>query len=211
MIRQAKPMENATIKKYLSSSSKPKPKRPLFTAQKKQLDENFSALSERIKSFSSEHGKHLRFHSPSSEDEEDDIESDDNEDEACLTSQSKNSSKSLKSSDRVSSCPYPSATEEKTRLGISTENEESPSLEPLNCKKDVNKSSKKRKSDAIDCTSSAHNKIPKRDNVGKSSVGKDRSKFSHENIADMSINNESMMTFITLWKEACKTKNASEV
>nr|GFB70274.1 histidine kinase-, DNA gyrase B-, and HSP90-like ATPase family protein [Tanacetum cinerariifolium] len=97
-IRQARPMEVATIKKYMPSSDKKSKKRPLFTSQKKQLDDNFSVISKRIKSFSTEHGnKHIRFKSSSEdedndEDNDDDIETDDNEDEACLTSQSKNSS-----------------------------------------------------------------------------------------------------------------------
>nr|XP_043628280.1 protein NO VEIN-like [Erigeron canadensis] len=211
-IRQARPLENAILKRSLLSSSKSKRKRPLFTSQKKQLDENFSAITERVKSFSSGHGQHLRFHSPSSEEEDDDMESDDNEDEACLTSQSKNSSQSLKSSDRVSSCPYPSAAEEKTRLGISSEKEESPSFDRTNCNGGVNRTNKKRKSDAIESSSSARNKSSKRGGVRKDSAGKEiRSNFSHEDIADMSINKDSMMTFITLWKDACKRKNASEV
>ncbi|XP_071735691.1 protein NO VEIN-like [Rutidosis leptorrhynchoides] len=206
-IRQARPMENATLKKYLPSSSKPKKKRPLFVSQKKQLDENFSALSDRIKSFSSEHNTHLRFKSSSSEDGENNIESDGDEDETCLTSQSKSSSQSFKSADRVSSCPYPSATEEKTRLGISSEKEDSPSPDDV-----IIKLNKKRKLDTIDNYTSSRNKLVRRDDVEKGSVGKTgRSKFSLEDIADMSIHKESMMTFITLWKEACKRNSVSEV
>ncbi|KAI3666850.1 hypothetical protein L6452_41888 [Arctium lappa] len=166
LIRQARPLENATLKKYRLAADKHK-KRPLFMSQKKQVDENFGNISECIKSFSSGHNKHIRFISSSSgeDDDEDAIESDDNEDGTCLSSYSKNSSQSMKSSNRFSSCPYPFASEEMTRLGISSGKEESPSLD----------------------------------------------RFSHEHVADMSLSDGSMMTFITLWKEACKRKNTSEV
>ena len=40
------------------------------------------------------------------EDEGDDVESSEDEDETCLTGQSKNSSQKIKSYDRVSTCPY---------------------------------------------------------------------------------------------------------
>ncbi|KAI3716435.1 hypothetical protein L1987_67312 [Smallanthus sonchifolius] len=204
-IRKARPMENATIKKYLTTSVQKSKKRPLFTSQKKQLDENFSVISERIKSFSSERGKHIRFLSSTSEDEDDDIDSDD-EDETCLTSQSKNSSQDMKNSDRVSSCPYPSATEEKTRLGIINENENT------TCNEGTNKSNKKRKSDAIDCTSSASCKFPKRDGIGRGSVGiKINKKFSYKpKHTAMLLDHDSMIAFIALWKDVCKRKNVDE-
>ncbi|KAD5508904.1 hypothetical protein E3N88_16607 [Mikania micrantha] len=205
LIRKARPMENTTIKKYLPCAVKKSHKRPLFTSQKKQLDENFSVISERIKSFSSGCGKHIRFHSSSSEDDDDDIDSD-SEDEICLTSQSKNSSQDMKQSDRVSSCPYPSATEEKTRLGILSEKENT------TCNEGVNKSNKKRKSDAIDCKSSARYKFPKSDGNGQGSVGiKINKKFSYKpNHRTMSLDHDSLIKFITLWKDVCKRKNVFE-
>nr|GEW23166.1 histidine kinase-, DNA gyrase B-, and HSP90-like ATPase family protein [Tanacetum cinerariifolium] len=216
-IRQARPMEVATIKKYIPSSDKKSKKRPLFTSQKKQLDDNFSVISKCIKSFSTEHGnKHIRFKSSSEdednvEDNDDDIETDDNEDEACLTSQSKNSSQEMKSSDRVSSCPYPSAIEEKTRLGILGEKEESPSLDNNEGKK---RSNKKRKVDAIDSTSNVSRKSPKGGSDKQGYVGinlskKVRCKGKHP--ADMSLDNDSMTTFITLWKDRCKGKDVFKV
>lgn len=60
------------------------------------------------------------------EDEGDDVESSEDEDETCLTGQSKNSSQKIKSYDRVSTCPYPYVNEEKTRIGITIEKEEKP-------------------------------------------------------------------------------------
>ncbi|KAF5820234.1 putative histidine kinase/HSP90-like ATPase superfamily [Helianthus annuus] len=205
LIRKASAMENATIKKYFSVPIKKNNNRPLLTLQKKKMDENFSIISERIKSFTSEHNKHIRFKSSSSEDDADDIDSDD-EDETCLTSQSKNSSQDMKNSDRVSSCPYPSATEEKTRLGIVSEKENT------TCNEGVNKSNKKRKSDAIDCTSSASCKVPKGDGTAQGSVGikinkRVKCKLKH---AAMSLDHDSMMAFITLWKDVCKRKNVYE-
>ena len=195
IIRQAKPMENATVKKYLESSAKKSKKRPLFASQKKQMEESFGSISQRIKAFSSGNGKHIRF-LYSSEDDEVDVESDDNEDEyeTCLTSQSKNSSKSKKSADRVSNCPYPSASEEKTRLGIHGEKEEI-----LN--EGVKSSNKKRKSDELNCTDSRTYKFRKRDGGYK---------VSDEHIAD-TLKDDSMMAFITFWKEDCKRKKPYEV
>lgn len=218
-ILQARPLEVATIKKYLPSSGKKTKKRPLFTSQKKQLDDNFSVISQRIKTFSTEHGnKHIRFKSSSEdedddddEDNDDDIETDDKEDEACLTNQSKNSSQEVKSCDRVSSCPYPSAIEEKTRLGILGEKEESPSLDSYEGKKSSNK---KRKADAIDSTSNASRKIPKGGSDKQGYVGINLSKkvsCKGKHQADMSLDHDSMMTFITLWKDRCKGKDVFKV
>ncbi|XP_035841835.1 protein NO VEIN isoform X2 [Helianthus annuus] len=208
LIRKARAMENATIKKFLTVPVKKNNTHPLLnvSTQKKQLDENFSVISERIKSFTSEHNKHIRFQSSSSEDDADDIDTDD-EDETCLTSQSKNSSQDMKNSDRVSSCPYPSAAEEKTRLGILGEKEDTSCNEGIN-----NKSNKKRKSDEIDSTSSGCCKVPKRDGTGQVSVGvkinkKVKCKPKH---AAMSLDHDSMMAFITLWKDVCKRKNVYE-
>ncbi|CAI9290486.1 unnamed protein product [Lactuca saligna] len=204
LIRKAKPLENATISKYLESSGKQKKTRPLFTSQKKQLDENFGAISQRLKSFSSENGKHIRFLS-SSEDEGVDVESDENEDETCLTSQSKSKSKSKKSSrkkkrsNRVSTCPYPSVNEEKTRLGITSEKEEKPN-------EAVASVNKKRKSDEIACNDFRTLKLRKRDVVMMKNV----SLIDYGHIAN-TLSNESIMSFVTLWKDACKGKNASEV
>ncbi|XP_076948185.1 protein NO VEIN-like [Bidens hawaiensis] len=208
LILKARPMENSTIKKYLSASVKKNNKRPLFTSQKKQLDETFSVISERMKSFSLERGKHIRFQSSSSEDDDNDIDSDD-EDETCLTSQSKNSSQDAKDSDRVSSCPYPSATEEKTRLGIINDKGDT------TCNEGVNKSNKKRKSDATDCTSYASCKFPKRDGIRKGSVGIKLNKKRRDSVElkkkHVSLDYDSMMAFIALWKDACKRKNVCEV
>ncbi|GJZ41558.1 hypothetical protein Tco_0588444, partial [Tanacetum coccineum] len=134
---------------------------------KKQLDDNFSVISQRIKSFSTEHGnKHIRFKSSSEdedddEDNDDDIETDDNEDEPCKKS-----------------------------------------------------SNKKRKADAIDSTSNASRKIPKggsdkQDYVVVNLSKKVRCKRKHP--ADMSLDNDSMMTFITLWKDRCKGKDVFKI
>lgn len=203
-------MENATIKKYIPVSIQKNKKRPLFASQKKQLDENFSVISERLKSFSAEHSKHIRFISSSSEDDDDGVNSDDG-DETCLSSQSKNSSQDKKSSDRFSSCPYPSLTEEKARLGISSEKEKT------NCNEGVNKSNKKRKSDAVVCTSSASCKFPRRDITGQGSVGikmgiKIKKKFSRKSKHPAkSLDHDSMMAFIALWKDVCKRKHVFQV
>ncbi|XP_047264039.1 uncharacterized protein LOC107865622 [Capsicum annuum] len=80
-------------------------------AEVEELDQNFISISERITSFSSANGKfcgkHIRFISSDSEDASSDGDQD--------------KTGNIKSSERPSTCPYPSASEEMARLGLETE------------------------------------------------------------------------------------------
>ncbi|XP_068634476.1 protein NO VEIN [Aristolochia californica] len=93
-------------------------------SQKKVLDRRFDAMAERVKLFSTSQafkGKHIRFDSSNSEGEssEDDAGSDKEHDNHAFYIQDQQSSGNMKDGEqRVSSCPYPSATEEILRLGI---------------------------------------------------------------------------------------------
>ncbi|PWA35803.1 hypothetical protein CTI12_AA606090 [Artemisia annua] len=65
---------------------------------------------------------------------------------------------------------------------------------------------KKRKSDAIDCIAFLSQKISKRNGGGQSFVGtKSSNKFMHDVSDHGTLDSNSIMTFITLWKDKCKT------
>nr|KYP67781.1 hypothetical protein KK1_024134 [Cajanus cajan] len=160
-IREARNSEQLTLEKCLktlNSKNEKFKKRPISSSQKKQLDERFNAITQRVESFSpvkkSLRGKHVRFMSSSSED----VDSDSSTDE-----QSNNpSSQFTKNSERVSSCPYPSATEEMARLGVRSDVvEDSPATR--NLKNGFSEQPrKKRKSENVPSSNSAPCKSPKR-------------------------------------------------
>lgn len=146
-IREAKRLEDAPLKKYVESlkqkADRQIKKRPLLSSQKQQLDERFSAISQRIKSFYSAGedfgGKHTRFPSSSSESEDSDEDRTSNvKVKGRLkhsTSLGENNTKhSCQRGERPSSCPYPSATEEITRLGLKVGTSSSSSYNESDCK-----------------------------------------------------------------------------
>ncbi|KAK7247091.1 hypothetical protein RIF29_41968 [Crotalaria pallida] len=142
VIREARKSEESALEKCFKRSKLKKEmskKHSISSSQKKQLKERFSAIAQRIESFSSVEksfcGKHIRFVSSSSEDEDNDYSSDDNQNNIITHSQlnsssqvgksniithsqSNSSSQVGKSSKRASSCPYPSALEEMARLKL---------------------------------------------------------------------------------------------
>ncbi|KDP39349.1 hypothetical protein JCGZ_01106 [Jatropha curcas] len=193
--------------------------RPLFTSQKKDLDERFSAISERIESFASVHkdfrGKHIRFDSLDSEDEEG--QSDDSKNEDKTTSSDEGSHLSLQnfcSTDRVSSCPYPSATEEMSRLGLKSEAGGQSS--PVSCgsrlKKNNGSLKMKRKIEALSGNASAPSKLLKGD-TGKHCIHpiENGDKTLENNESDFILSDNSMRMFITTWKDTCKECTVPEV
>lgn len=217
-VREARRLEDVTLKNCSKSSKQRSEnktrKRPLFSMAKKQLDERFSSISERVKSFSSVHEdfgvKHLRFLSSSSEDED----SDDCKDEGKLSSHSDRSSQATKS-DRVSSCPYPSAIEERTRLGLKAETDTDLSGGgSSNCVETVTRK-KKRKSKDASCSISVPNKLLRRDKIDKDALsggnGSGERDDASLNENDLSLAYSSMRMFITTWKETCREQNVAQV
>lgn len=219
-IREARKSQDVTLKKFLKElqPDHKRRKRPIFSSEKKrQLDERFSAICERVKSFSSINedfgAKHIRFVSSSSEDEDSDdctYEcSNDISSNVQLPSQ-------IKGSDRVSSCPYPSVTEELKRLGLKGEiNHQLTSAGNSSGQDDyIGSSKKKRKIENSGCTSSAPAKFLRRNKAKRRAlpieIG-DQTQDDELNEADISFSNESMRMFITTWKEACKNNTMSEV
>ncbi|KAK4752416.1 hypothetical protein SAY87_021214 [Trapa incisa] len=168
-IREAKGLEDKPLKKFLKSmkqNTSRKIKGPLLSSQKKLLDERFNSISERIKLFSSVHedfkGKHTRFLSSSSDDEGSD------EDKCKDTTEHK---KFLERSDRVSSCPYPSVTEEMERLGLKTEGGTPSSSKSLKTKTGtIQTAQKKNKSKKTKCSLSALSKIGQKGSKRKSAM-----------------------------------------
>jgi hypothetical protein len=243
-IRNARNLENGTLQKSIErlkrESDKKYRKRPLFSSQMKQLDERFSSISQRIKSFSPVKkdfcGKHVRFASSSSDDENsDDCTSEDERIDSATGNHFNLPSQNVKSSDRVSNCPYPSEIEEMTRLGLKGEMQGHPS--PANASPSYNlrsesskkrrksenlistmsapsgSSKKKRKSENLACTMSASSESCKMveldalpvDNSNETGVANDM------NGADFTFANDSLRMFITTWKEACQEHTAPEV
>ncbi|KAL5848549.1 hypothetical protein ACOSQ4_006562 [Xanthoceras sorbifolium] len=192
-------------------------KRPIYSSyRKKKLDERFSVISERVKSFSSVHedfcGKHIRFVSSSSgDDDSNDCTDEDNNDVGShlrFPSQTN-------SSDRMSSCPYPSATEELTRLGLKDEinGQLSPAGDSSRQDGNSGSSTKKRKFEKLSRGYSAPAKLHKKDKVKKSTLQGETDHAQNVKLykPDISLSHDSMRLFITTWKEACKDHTAEEV
>ncbi|GKA64297.1 histidine kinase-, DNA gyrase B-, and HSP90-like ATPase family protein [Tanacetum coccineum] len=163
-INQARPLEISTLNKC-------------FLSKKEHVKESSSGIPECIKPVFSGNG------------DGDDIKTNHNTEETCLTNQNKTSSPNMEGSGRVSNCPNYSETQENIPLGVLNEKKRSPSpdrlkkrakkrakksipvsspsLDRLNCNESTQKSTKKRKLDLIDCTSSASCNSPKKDGVGQ--------------------------------------------
>ncbi|KAJ7955389.1 Histidine kinase/DNA gyrase B [Quillaja saponaria] len=221
IIREAKNSEAAKLKKLCKTlnpeSDKKFKKRPLLSSLKKQIDERFSAISQRVESFSSTEkvfsGKHIRFVSSSSDDEASDncpYEENDNNDVDIGFQSNSLSSHFTKVSDQVSSCPYPSASEEMTRLGLRVEMLEHTSANG-NPKNGANK--KKRKRDDT-CTTSSPSKLSKKDDLKLGAVpteSGDEAELVSNIKGGFSITNDALKMFVTTWKEACQEHNVAKV
>ncbi|CAJ1939134.1 unnamed protein product [Sphenostylis stenocarpa] len=218
-IREARTSEQSTLEKYLKTLNLKNDKfgkHPLSSSQKKQLDERFNAITQRVESFSplkkSFCGKHIRFMSSSSEDEDSDSSADEQSNNI-MGSQSNPSSQFTRSSERVSSCPYPSATEEMARLGVRSDMV-GHSLVNSSLKNGFSEQPrKKRKFENVTSTKSAPYKLRKRRvvtpiNNGNGTV---KTKVSINMEGDLSIPNNSLQLFITTWKEACCEHKVAEV
>ncbi|KAF3456594.1 hypothetical protein FNV43_RR01248 [Rhamnella rubrinervis] len=225
-IRRAKNSENGILKKH-KGTFKPKHdkecrKFPLSSSQKKILDERFCAISERVENFSSVNkdfcGKHIRFGSLSSEDEQSDDCMYEDDNDSVIGSHVNFSSPSIRNSDRVSSCPYPSATEEMKRLGLKDKNCTVPSPADGIQRQHYQSSGparKKRKYENLNCTTSAPPKLQKKDMVKVGvlpiETGHETKEFNYISGADSSVSNDSLRMFVSTWKEMCQEHTVTEV
>ncbi|OVA05273.1 protein of unknown function DUF3883 [Macleaya cordata] len=248
-IQDSRKAEESTLKNYVQGLEQKSSKQsrkgeeefskpPSIFSQKKVLDKRFTTIAQRIKSFSPIHadfgGKHIRFLSSSSEDENDDNDADnevEGNNDKVLSSHCKISSQDRQSSDkRVTSCPYPSAAEEMTRLGLKVEmDESSPASGTLRFDASKKSSGKKRKKRYWNqSTEAPSSKFPKRYKAELSAVDgnllqENDNKQSHDSkiqsgdnssadeIADLSLTEDMMDTFITTWKDTCRVHSVTEV
>ncbi|KAL0433046.1 UNVERIFIED_CONTAM: protein NO VEIN [Sesamum latifolium] len=217
-IKEARQLEDRILEKCYQErrvkSSKRKKKSPPFSAQKKEMDDHFTAISQRMKSFSSANtqfcGKHIRFISSSEDDDSETHDYEDNQDEKNTDSNSNSSLSQLNVKDRVSSCPYPSATEEMTRLGLKSEVASSPCMSGggVRCNGDNELSRGKRRYESVSSGSFVPRKLPKRD---KCDADLKHKRHNNQGITGDSLSTESLKVFFTTWKEECQGNNADEV
>lgn len=215
-IRKAVQSENITMMKHVDGLKEKfgikvrKP--PIFSTQKKKLDDRFNNISERVKTFSGSStkfcGKHIRF--TSSSDDDDDSSSTDSEGSQCQSGSMDHSnliSQNLRSSERVSSCPYPSVAEELVRLGLKREVDNNVGK---SCSKSygVDEEPLKRKRKAANTRgSSVPRKLPKRDE----DEGNMKRESYSEDANESEILSESTMKFVATWKAACCHNSVDEV
>ncbi|KAK9665674.1 hypothetical protein RND81_14G128100 [Saponaria officinalis] len=212
MLSKARGAQSQVLKMVMDTvkeedCTKRKKKRPLFSLQKKELDERFSTMSERISSFASVNkdfrGQHKRF-CPSSSDELDDVTDNSDSEGMCGgSSPSKPCQSSIKSKSggKVSSCPYPSVGEEIARLGLRSETQELSST-----------------SNQMSAPAKKKRKVKTR-NHGKTAVQNslltcadiDEGGIKHLNYDDNSLDEDSIRMFVATWKDACREHTAAEV
>ncbi|KAJ8530755.1 hypothetical protein K7X08_023636 [Anisodus acutangulus] len=170
-----------------------------------------------MKKESSKRGKHIRFISDS-----DYENSDDDRDESAAHSQSKFPVGNIKSSDGPTTCPYPSASEEMTRLGLKAEVEVSPHTASGSDKnsKSIWQSNRIRKHDDVQSSLALPRKVPKRDVVqtklftrrNKKETKFDKMWYQGSDVSnDFSRGDDSIKMFVNTWKEACRTNSVDEV
>ncbi|TYH83645.1 hypothetical protein ES332_D02G145400v1 [Gossypium tomentosum] len=186
-----------------------------------KLKERYMNISQQVESFMSVHkdfcGKHIRFDSSSTEEEDasdsaHEHERNDNDE----GSDSELPSEVISSSDRVSSCPYPSAAEELIRLGLK---DRMPKPSPATASSKRNDCTgpykRKRKIDSPSPSISRPPKLSRRDGLKQATIpnenGNQSKDLSSLDEADILLSNNLMKTFITTWKEACREHTMEEV
>ncbi|WMV48293.1 hypothetical protein MTR67_041678 [Solanum verrucosum] len=224
-IKKARQFETSPVNKYLRTVKKESSKKirnhALLPVKEQQFDEHISTMCKCIKTFSSAEeelcGKHIRFISGSEYEN-----SDDDQDESASHSQSKFPVGNIKSSDRPTAYPYPSASEEMMRLGLKTEVEISPHTASGSDKnsEDIGEFNRKKKYDGVQSSLALPEKIPKRDMV-QSKLFTSRKKKEKKvdkmwnqgsDVSnDFSLDDDSIKMFVNTWKEACRINRVDEV
>ncbi|XP_006360949.1 uncharacterized protein [Solanum tuberosum] len=224
-IKKARQFETSPVNKYLRTVKKESSKKirnhALLPVKEQQFDEHISTMCKCIKTFSSAEeelcGKHIRFISGSEYEN-----SDDDQDESASHSQSKFPVGNIKSSDRPTAYPYPSASEEMMRLGLKTEVEISPHTASGSDKnsEDIGEFNRKKKYDGVQSSLALPEKIPKRYMV-QSKLFTSRKKKEKKvdkmwnqgsDVSnDFSLDDDSIKMFVNTWKEACRINRVDEV
>lgn len=186
-----------------------------------KLKERYMNISQEVESFMSVHkdfcGKHIRFDSSSTEEEDASDSAHENErndnDEG---SDSELPSEVISSSHRVSSCPYPSAAEELIRLGLKDKMPK-PSPATASSKRSdcTGPYKRKRKIDSPSPSISRPPKLSRRDGLKQATIPNENGDQSKDlgslDEADILLSDNLMKTFITTWKEACREHTMAEV
>ncbi|PKA53015.1 hypothetical protein AXF42_Ash001996 [Apostasia shenzhenica] len=175
--------------------------------EKKYLDERFHHISNRVKHFSSiwndDGSRHVY---SNSSDEGNDPQEDDDEDggrDCASNNKHQNFFSDKGPCQRVSSCPYPSKTEEMMRLGLKPGNSEKASLAVGRVigKENGKSFARKRKLVADNASSSC-----------KFLKTVDASKLEAErHFVDIDLSTSETEKFVATWKEACRSHSVSEV
>ncbi|KAL4272173.1 hypothetical protein GQ457_13G017120 [Hibiscus cannabinus] len=186
-----------------------------------KLKERYMNISQQVESFMSVHkdfsGKHIRFDSSSSEEEDANDSARENErNDNGEGSDSELPSEVICSSDRVSTCPYPSATEELMRLGLKERmNKPSPTTASSKHSDCTGPYKRKRKIDSPSPSVSRPPKISRRVGLKQAAIpienGNQAEELSNLDEADTLLSDNLMKTFITTWKEACREHTMEEV
>ncbi|XP_022722630.1 uncharacterized protein LOC111279838 isoform X2 [Durio zibethinus] len=186
-----------------------------------KLKERYINISQQVESFISVHkdfcGKHIRFDLSSSEEEDsNDSPHEDERNDNDEGNDFKFPSQVISSSDRVGSCPYPSATEELTRLGLKDGmNKPSPATGSSRHNDCCGPYKRKRKNETPSPSISRLPKLRRRDGVKQDVIpkesGNEAKELNNLDEADISLSDNSMKTFITTWKEACREHTMAEV
>ncbi|XP_060181122.1 protein NO VEIN-like isoform X2 [Lycium barbarum] len=157
-----------------------------------------------VKKESSKRGKHVRFISGS-----DYENSDDDQDESAAHSQSKLAVGNIESSDGPTTCPYPSASEEMTRLGLKTEVEVSPHTASGSDKNSegIGPSNRKGKHDDVQSSLALPRKVSKRE---KLLARRNKKETKFDKMWNQG-SDDSIKVFVNTWKEACRTNTVDEV
>ncbi|KFK36266.1 hypothetical protein AALP_AA4G099800 [Arabis alpina] len=182
-IQDAKRQEGQTLKILLTELHQ---KYQILSSKKEQKDKSLT-VSERADSFALQHkdycGKHTRFYSSSS----DDNDSVDDEFE------------NLNNSDHISSCPYPSVAEEMKRIGGSN-------------KKRKTEHRNHEKSDSSKLLKKGRSKLRgghEKQDLSKPADDSDAKQVFSVNEADFTLSEGALRLFISTWKDTCKELSIS--
>ncbi|OMO88616.1 hypothetical protein COLO4_20180 [Corchorus olitorius] len=186
-----------------------------------KLKERYINMKQQVESFISVHkdfcGKHTKFDSSSSEEEDgNDSANEEAKNENHESNNSKLASQISNSSDRVNSCPYPSATEELTRLGLTDGTNKTSSA---NAKRKRTRSGRKRwerKRRSLTRALFSGSLTPVSDRPSKLSRGDGLMKHVPTDnganlVRDVTLPDNAIKTFVTTWKEACREHDVAEV
>ncbi|OMO71017.1 Leucine-rich repeat, typical subtype [Corchorus capsularis] len=186
-----------------------------------KLKERYINMKQQVESFISVHkdfcGKHTKFDSSSSEEEDgNDSANEEAKNENHESNNSKLGSQISNSSDRVNSCPYPSATEELTRLGLTDGTDKPSSVTGKRKRTRAGRKRWERKRRSLTRALFSGSLTPVSDRPSKLSRGDGLMKHVPTDnganlVRDVTLPDNAIKTFVTTWKEACREHDVAEI